>query len=901
MGRPVVEHFNTNIFLNSVINGEDLFSTIDPDGDVISFFRVEDYQDDPTGGFFRLNGVAIPNGTQFRVEAEDLPFLEYVSGSRIGWEGFRVIAVDVNGEFSTAADSGRLYTVRENVTKPRVQNLPFDALADEATAVASFIKGYDPDGYPITQFYIRDRSVDLGFLTLDGEALAQGEYHLIKTEELEGLYYNTTGATSSEKFDIFAYDGELWSERGSYDVGTTANVNRPVAQFTRGDVNSRDIIAIEPLANITDDDGNSIKWYEFWNTSPHAVHGDLLLDGVVQPRKEWIRVEADQLDDLEFLAPDRDFVQQIRYRGYDGKYQSGNGTISITTTYVPPPIPPSIEAVVPKVDVRQLQTFEVDSLFTVNEPGLPATEFQIFDGNSDSFSGEFLLFNSPLATDVVHTLTPAEFSVVDYISGPYIVRSNEGIYARVGNGDWSPWARIEMHTEPEFDQAFFTNQVNPVSWVPILNQGTEVTRLTYSFMQNFPDYETGEAVNNDDPPEQFSQLTPIQRNAVHMGFENLEQFANVEFVQVSDTSTNELGQRGGLLRIGNYFVEDSTAGAFAFFPSTAPQGGDIWLNLGSISTTDMSQGTYSYTAFIHEVGHAMGLKHPHGGNSAYQPGGQEAAPWLPDSTDDQRFSVMTYTFGPAFAWTYQIYDIYNLQTLYGANMSYNTGDDVYSYDSLGGSPDALQAIWDAGGNDTLSAEGVTTASLLDLRAGQLSNLGSFTTNIGIAFNVDIENAIGGDASDVITGNHVDNVLDGGLGNDTIWGGSGNDFMTGGAGSDTFVFGVADQNDTIDEQRLAGRDTIRLANFPQLDSLEEDIRFSFEGRDLIIDLRLDGQDVSDGTLRIVNQTWGGSRIESLELNGTLIDLSDLSQQVTAGNDTFRITETTSNFGNLAVPV
>ena len=126
MGRPVVKHFNTNIFLNSVIDGADLFSTVDPDGDAISFFRVEDYQSNLTGGFFRLNGIAQANGSQFVVTAEQLAQgqLEYVSGSRIGFEGFRVIAVDVNGEFSSAADFGRVYTVRENVTRPTVANRP---------------------------------------------------------------------------------------------------------------------------------------------------------------------------------------------------------------------------------------------------------------------------------------------------------------------------------------------------------------------------------------------------------------------------------------------------------------------------------------------------------------------------------------------------------------------------------------------------------------------------------------------------------------------------------------------------------------------------------------------------------------------------------------------------------
>lgn len=80
MGRPIVEHFDTSIFLNSVINAVDLFSVVDPNGDAIMHYDIEDYQADPTGGFFRVNGIAVANGTQFRVAAEDLGNVEYVAG-----------------------------------------------------------------------------------------------------------------------------------------------------------------------------------------------------------------------------------------------------------------------------------------------------------------------------------------------------------------------------------------------------------------------------------------------------------------------------------------------------------------------------------------------------------------------------------------------------------------------------------------------------------------------------------------------------------------------------------------------------------------------------------------------------------------------------------------------------
>lgn len=63
---------------------------------------------------------------------------------------------------------------------------------------------------------------------------------------------------------------------------------------------------------------------------------------------------------------------------------------------------------------------------------------------------------------------------------------------------------------------------------------------------------------------------------------------------------------------------------------------------------------------------------------------------------------------------------------------------------------------------------------------------------------DIENLIGGDGNDVITGNALNNVLTGGDGNDTLTGGLGNDtFMEGSAsnGNDTFHGGAG--IDTVD--------------------------------------------------------------------------------------------------------
>jgi Ca2+-binding RTX toxin-like protein len=53
----------------------------------------------------------------------------------------------------------------------------------------------------------------------------------------------------------------------------------------------------------------------------------------------------------------------------------------------------------------------------------------------------------------------------------------------------------------------------------------------------------------------------------------------------------------------------------------------------------------------------------------------------------------------------------------------------------------------------------------------------------------IENVVGSNANDTLTGNGVANDLRGGAGNDTINGGGGDDILVGGAGQDTIVGGT----------------------------------------------------------------------------------------------------------------
>ena len=115
--------------------------------------------------------------------------------------------------------------------------------------------------------------------------------------------------------------------------------------------------------------------------------------------------------------------------------------------------------------------------------------------------------------------------------------------------------------------------------------------------------------------------------------------------------------------------------------------------------------------------------------------------------------------------TLQLYDVAALHYLYGANTSYRTGSDTYSFSN---SSAFYRTLWDAGGIDTIDASNQSHRSVIDLRDGEFSSIGTSGSgaalhNLAIAFGAIIENAIGGSGHDTLIGNSVANTLIGGGG------------------------------------------------------------------------------------------------------------------------------------------
>lgn len=312
--------------------------------------------------------------------------------------------------------------------------------------------------------------------------------------------------------------------------------------------------------------------------------------------------------------------------------------------------------------------------------------------------------------------------------------------------------------------------------------------------------------------------------------QSYSEVANLVFIEVTNPESADFK----FVLAGNEFFGDPRIGGQMFFPDSekfdpnfAGRSGEATFNIDIEGWGDFTAGSLAFALIVHELGHGLGLAHPHddGGVSTVfpenRPGFLAGSPFVRDNTslalnfqdnDNPVNTTMTYDYSPEEGTPFSAFsgnssgpgtlDVAALEALYGAKQA-NTGDNTYTItDTISQADRAeVRAIHDTGGTDTLVYNG-TSSSFLSLIFADLIDTSpfvgglesySFTANgtfgdvVAFSHRTVIENVVGGSGSDTIIGNQFNNNISGRGGNDFIVATDGNDTIDGGTGFDLLSF------------------------------------------------------------------------------------------------------------------
>ena len=340
------------------------------------------------------------------------------------------------------------------------------------------------------------------------------------------------------------------------------------------------------------------------------------------------------------------------------------------------------------------------------------------------------------------------------------------------------------------------------SWNGLDTAGAPVI-VTFSFPTSLPAYDETIAGFTADTIASFTPFTAAEQAQAQQALKQWAAASGIVFVQVAPgqgdinfsnvdfSTTTTTPQNGnfsnaggiGFYPFGSWSYLTGNASSGYGFTSDLSTAGDIFMNSNFITN-----GTVDLSTLLHEIGHAIGMKHPD--QVVYTADGTEHNQVLNPAENSATFTIMSETGDAANAANPTLFalDKAAAADLYGPA---DTGAVVTG--SASGSNSVSDWVWDASAN-TLTQTAVSANETIH-----------GTSVDDVIYGYDYGGAVPTSGTIALFGLDGTNILYAGSGTTSLYGGPGSNTLVGGAGNDSFY--VYSDQTTVTDAYTTGDNTL----------------------------------------------------------------------------------------------